>query len=162
MVEENGMSFPRVRSPENDQISLFDLAIRTRSPSYTENRRQTDDAGSMSGTVAAVDVVGPDDRSSELLRKIVHLIRCLRAAEDSEVLWSMPFHRTSKSLGGTMQCLFPGSRTETAVFTNQWLGQSGFTTFHDFPLEITLEFCRVLPEVIATELSNYLMSHAHS
>ena len=116
----------------------------------------------MSGTVATIDIVGPDDRASKLLGKIVHLVRCLRATEDSEVLGSMLFHSRPKSLGGAIQCLFPGSRTKTAVFTNQWLGQSGLATFHHFPLEITLEFCKFLLEVTTTKLNDYLMSYAYS
>lgn len=105
----------------------------------------------MSSTVAAIDIVSSDDRSSELLCEIIHLVRCLRATEHSEVLGSMLFHSSPKSLGGSIQRLFPGSWTQAAVFTNQWPGQSGLATFHHLPLDFTPEFWQFLLEVINTK-----------
>lgn len=98
----------------------------------------------MSGTVAAVNIVRPDDRTGKLLRKKIQLVGSFRAAEYSEVLWPMFFNSCPKTLGGAIQCLFPGCRTQTAVFTNQRLSQTGFATFHHLLLQPVLELRKPL------------------
>ena len=56
-------------APEDDEVRLLDLAIRARPAARSEDRRQTDDAGGVSGAVAAVDVVAADHGARELLRE---------------------------------------------------------------------------------------------
>src|SRR5438046_1296303 len=77
------MSFARVRAPEQDQVRVSDLLVGARTAACTEHRRQTDDAGRVSGSVTAIDVVGAQDDAGELLRGVVELVRGLRAAEDA-------------------------------------------------------------------------------
>ena len=84
VVEEDRMRLTGVGAPEDQQIRLLDLLIGRRAAARAEYRRQTDDAGSVSSAVARVDVVRPQHRADELLRQIVHLVRCLRAAEHAE------------------------------------------------------------------------------
>ena len=62
MVEPDRVRFARVRSPEEDDVRLLHFAVGARAPARTEDRRQTDDARSVSGPVAAVDVVGAERR----------------------------------------------------------------------------------------------------
>ena len=81
MVEEDRVRFASVRTPQDDQIGLFQLAIGTRAASRSEDRRQTDDAGSVSGAVTAVNIVTADYRASEFLRHKIHLVRRLRATK---------------------------------------------------------------------------------
>src|SRR5581483_3292 len=83
MVEEDRMRLARVRSPQDDQVRVTDLLVGARAAACTEHRRQTDDAGRVSGSVTAVDVVGVQDDPCELLRGVVELVRRLRAAEDA-------------------------------------------------------------------------------
>src|SRR5262249_46795852 len=72
-----------------------------------ENRRQTDDARRVSGAVAAVDVVGPDDRARELLSDEVHLVRGLRAGEHPERARSALLDRRPESRRGPIERLVP-------------------------------------------------------
>ena len=67
-------------------VRLLDLPIGRRAAARSEHRRQTDDAGCVSGAVAAVDVVRAHDLPRELLGEEVHLVRRLRAREDPEGL----------------------------------------------------------------------------
>ena len=66
MVEEDRMRLPRVRPPQHDEVGLLDLLVRAGTATGTEHGRQTDDGGRVSGAVAAIDVVGPKDLTSEL------------------------------------------------------------------------------------------------
>ena len=111
MMEENRMCLPGIRSPENNEIRLFYLAIGTRPATCAKDRRQTDDARSMSSPVAAVDIVAADHRASELLCHEVHFIGRLRATEHPEALWAVLLDRAAKALCGAVQGFVPGCRT---------------------------------------------------
>jgi hypothetical protein len=67
MVKKDGMGFPGIGAPEDDEIRLLRLAIRAGTAARPEDRRQTDDAGGVSRTVAAIDVVALKDGAGELL-----------------------------------------------------------------------------------------------
>ena len=84
VMEEDRMRLARVRAPEHDQVGVRDLLVGARTAACPEYRRQTDDARSVSSSIAAIDVVAADDRASELLRDVVHLVGRLRAAEHAE------------------------------------------------------------------------------
>jgi len=73
-MEEDRMRFSRVRPPKNDQVGFLNLLIRVRASAGSENRRQTGDAWSVSGPVAAIDVVAAHDGSSELLGEVIQLV----------------------------------------------------------------------------------------
>ena len=62
VVEVDRVRLAGVRSPQEDEVRLLDLAVRARPAPRSEHRRQTDDAGGVSGAVAAVDVVRAEDR----------------------------------------------------------------------------------------------------
>ena len=83
VVEEDRVRLARVRAPEHDQVRGASLLVGARPAARTEHRRQTDDAGRVSGSVAAVDVVRAEDDAGELLRGEVQLVRRLGAAEDA-------------------------------------------------------------------------------
>ena len=85
VMEKNRVRFPRVRTPEQDDIGFFDFAIRTRAAACSKYRRQTGDAGSMSSPIAAVNVVAAHDTADEFLRRVVQLVRGLGAAEHAKV-----------------------------------------------------------------------------
>ena len=48
----------RIRAPENDEVGFLDLSIGTRPATRSKYCRQTDDTGSVSSAVTAIDVVG--------------------------------------------------------------------------------------------------------
>ena len=82
-MKKDRVRLARIRSPQQDKVGFRDLLVGARAAARSEDRRQTDDARSMSSSIAAVDVVTADDRASELLRDIVHLVGGLRTAKHS-------------------------------------------------------------------------------
>ena len=74
MMEEDRVRVARVGPPQDDEIGLLSFLVRTRSPTCSEYCRQTDDAWSVSSTVARVDRVGTYGHTDELLGEVVHLI----------------------------------------------------------------------------------------
>ena len=68
------MRFPSIGSPKEDDIRLLDLLIGVRPSACSENHRQTGDAGGMSGTVAAIDIVAAHHDARELLRHEIHFV----------------------------------------------------------------------------------------
>src|SRR5947208_12849315 len=78
------MRFARVRPPQDQQIRFLDLSVGRRPAARTKYLRQTDDARSVSSSVAGVDVVRPHYRAHELLGQKIDLVRRLRTAEHAE------------------------------------------------------------------------------
>jgi hypothetical protein len=87
VVEEDRVRFTGVRAPQDNEIGLLELAIRTRATTGTKNCRQTGDAGCMSGAIATVNVIAPHDDTGKLLRHEVCLVAGLRATKQPERLW---------------------------------------------------------------------------
>jgi len=102
-----------VAAPEDDEVALLDLFIRAGPAARPEDRRQTDDAGGVSRTVAAVDVVAADDAPRKLLSDEVRLVRALRAAEETEGAGTVPVHDAPQSGRGAVERLVPRGRAKT-------------------------------------------------
>src|ERR1044072_6704493 len=98
-MEPDPMRRTRVRSPEEDDVRLLDLAVGARPSTRAEHRRQTDDARSVSSPVATVDVVGAEGDPGQLLRQEVHLVGGLRAAEDAERVRTARIDVAAEALG---------------------------------------------------------------
>ena len=81
------MSFPSVRSPQQDHFGIFNFAIRAGPSTRPEYRRQTGDARGMSSPVAAVNVVAAHDAANEFLGGVVQFISSFGATEHAKVLW---------------------------------------------------------------------------
>src|SRR6266536_4346670 len=81
MVEPDRMRLAGVRSPEEDEIGVLRFLVRARAATGSQDCRQTDDGRSVSGPVAAVDVVVAEDLPGELRCQEVDFVRRLRAAE---------------------------------------------------------------------------------
>jgi hypothetical protein len=58
-MKKDRVRFPRVGTPQQDDLRVFRFAIRTGAAARSEDRRQTGDAGSVSSPVTAIDVVRP-------------------------------------------------------------------------------------------------------
>ena len=68
------MSFPSVRSPQQDYVSVFNFAVRARPAAGSEYRRQTGDARSVSSPVTAINIVRTHDAADEFLRCVVQFV----------------------------------------------------------------------------------------
>src|SRR5580698_10986750 len=111
MMEKNRMGFPGVRSPQQNDVGVFNFAIRAGAAARPEYRRQTGDAGSVSSPVAAVDVIRTHDAADELLRRVIQLVGGLGAAEHAEVPRIVPRNRLAKRRGHPVHSFIPGSWT---------------------------------------------------
>src|SRR5262249_16819012 len=107
-MKKDRMRLARIRPPQHDQVGLFIFALRAGAPARPEYRRQTDDAGGVSGAVAAVNVVAADDAPRKLLREIVHLVGRLRTAEHPEALCAAAAHDGLHPAGRAIERFVPG------------------------------------------------------
>ena len=121
VVEENRMRCSCVRTPKQDNVRLFNLAVGAGAPARPEYRRQTDDAGSVSSTVTTVDIVAAHSQPRKLLRQVIHLIRGLRTTEEPEPLTAVFFFHGVEPLGGTVERFVPRCRTQHAVLAHHRL-----------------------------------------
>src|SRR5438477_12750549 len=126
MVKENRMGLARIRSPQQDDIGVLNLTIRTGAATRSEYRRQTDDAGSVSSPVATINVVGPDHRANKLLGNIVQLVGGLGATEHPKGIRAMQLDLFAEALGHAVQRLIPSCRAMRAVLAHQRLSQAVF------------------------------------
>src|SRR4051812_2546193 len=125
MVEPDWMRRAGVRSPQEDDVRLLDLAVGARAPARPEYRRQTDDARGVSRPVATVDVVGAERDAGQLLRQEVHFVGGLRAAEDAEGVGAMRIDVAPETQRRAIERVFPTGGTKRAIHANQGFGQAG-------------------------------------
>jgi hypothetical protein len=133
MMKENRMCFAGIGTPEDDDIRLLDFLIGIRPATCSENRRQTGDAWSMSGTVAAVDVIAAHDDARKFLRDEVHFVCRLRATEHAERSGGIVIDRGSQTGNGAVQRFIPCRRPEgcTAfLFPNKRLREANVWLAH--------------------------------
>ena len=107
MMEKNRMCLSRVRSPQENDIGLFNFLIGIRATTRTENHRQTGDARSVSGSVATIDVVAAQCHARELLRDKIHFIGAFRTAEDSDCASTMLLHNGPQTVRRAIERLIP-------------------------------------------------------
>src|SRR5262249_43573210 len=110
MVEENRMGFPGIRSPKQNDVRFFNLAIRTGPAARSENRRQTGDAGGVSSSVTTVDIVSAHDGANELLSDVVQLVDGLGAAEHAEITVIVLRNRPTKRSRDAVERFIPRGR----------------------------------------------------
>ena len=122
-MKKDGVGFPSIGTPKQNHIGFFNFLIGIGTTAHPKHCRQTDDAGSMSGSIATVDIVGTHDHPNELLGNEVHFIGGFRATKDSKSRVAMVFSVICKSGGNFMERLVPRSRSEGVVFTNQGSGK---------------------------------------
>ena len=126
VMEENRMRFPRVRSPQQDHIGLFNFAIRAGTAARSEYRRQTGDAGGVSSPVAAIDIVAAHDAANEFLRDVVQFVGGLGATEHAKVPRIVLRDGLAERRSDAVHGFIPGSGTMRTVLAHQRLGQAGF------------------------------------
>src|SRR5215813_8072595 len=123
-MKEDRVRLPGVRAPQQDDVRLFNLAVRTCAAARSENRRQTGDAGGVSSPVAAIYVVRPHHGTNKFLGHVIQLVGGLRATEHAEVPRVFLRDRPAESLRHTIQCFIPGGGAMPAVLAHQWLSQT--------------------------------------
>src|SRR6185369_663983 len=129
-MKEDRVRLAGVRSPKQDQICLFTLLVRARPAARPEYRRQPGDAGRVSRTVAAVDVVAADDAPRKLLRDEVRLVRALRAAEETERAGPVLIDDAPEAGDGPVERLVPRGGPKAAGLTDQRLRQPRIDSRH--------------------------------
>jgi hypothetical protein len=147
-MEKNWMGLTGVRAPEQDHISIFSFTIRTGAAARSKNRRQTGDAGGVSSSVTAIDVVCSHYGADKFLRRIVQLIRGLGAAEHSEIARIVFCNGSLEGSGNPVQGFVPRGRTMPAIFPDQRLGK---TTFHRFKHKNTQSTLRKIVALFRAE-----------
>ena len=153
------MRLPRVGTPQQDDVRLFNLLVRAGAPARPKYRRQTGDAGGVSSTVAAIDVVRADHRPDKLLRHIIQLVGRFRATEHTERVRPVFGELGAEAFGHPVQSFVPGRRPVAAIFAYIRLGQP-FSRWNrhnlpDCPLRsifITLGFMHAANSIRTTAL----------
>jgi branched-chain amino acid aminotransferase len=133
VMEKDWMRLARVAAPKNDRVGTFGLFVRARASAGTEDRRQTDDARSVSRSVAAIDVIASGNDAREFLRCVIDFVRGLRAAEHAVRARTISRTRVRDSLRGAIERLVPGRWSQGIAVANERLGQSSIS-FHHAPL----------------------------
>src|SRR5262245_23182730 len=126
-MEENRMCLPRVRSPQEDHVRVLCFLEGAGAAARAEHCRQTDDAGRVSGPVAAIDVVTADDHAGKLLGDEVHLVGGLGATEQAERPRTVTLDNRLQAGGGAVERLVPARPAKVALLANQRLGQTRVT-----------------------------------
>jgi hypothetical protein len=111
MMEKNWVRFAGIRTPQQNDVSFLDFTIRAGSSARSENRRQTGDAGSVSSSVTAINIVGAHDAADEFLCGVIYFVDSLRAAEHAEVAVVILGHRLTEGYGNAVQGFIPGGGT---------------------------------------------------
>src|SRR5262249_34041408 len=112
-----------VRSPQEDDIRLLSLPVGARPAARPEDRRQTDDAGGVSGSVAAVDVVRAENRAREPLGEVVDLVGRLRTGEEADRAGTLLGPDAPESLRGAVERLVPGRGAQSPALAHHRLRQ---------------------------------------
>jgi len=118
------MRFPGVRSPQQDDVGVFNFAIRACPAACSEYRRQTGDAWGVSSPVAAINIVRAHDAAGEFLRSIVQFVGGLGATEHAEVPRILLRDRLLERRRDEAQGFVPTGRTMRSVVAHQRLGQT--------------------------------------
>src|SRR5438067_4009192 len=130
VMEEDRVRLAGVRAPEEDDVRLLDLAVGAGASPSSEHRRQTDDAGRVSGPVTAIDVVRTEDDARQLLRQEVDLVGGPGAAEDADGVRPRRADRALQRRGRQVERLVPSRWTKFVVLADERLGQSQITCLH--------------------------------
>src|SRR5436190_5635314 len=124
MMEPDRMRLPGVRSPEEDEIGVLRFLVRARAPARSQDCRQTDDGRSVSGPVAAVDVVVAEDLPGEFRRQKVDFVGRLGAAEYARRGSAVLGQVATEALGGAVERFVPRRGTESAVVADEGLSEA--------------------------------------
>ena len=65
MMKEYWVRLACIRTPKQNDVRIFYLAIRAGASACSENRRQTGDAGGVSSPVAAINIVSAHHAANE-------------------------------------------------------------------------------------------------
>jgi len=126
MMEEDWVRFPRVGTPNNDEIGLLDLPVGASTPTCSKHCRQTDDGWSVSGAVAAIDVIAAHHESGKLLGDVIRFVGRLGATEQPKGIALVQ----AQPGGGLLNRLLEAGRPESAIFSHKRLFETGVASSH--------------------------------
>ncbi len=124
MMKKDRMRLTGIRSPKHNHVRFFGLTVGTGAAARPKHSRQTGDAGGMSSSIAAINIVRAHDGADKFLGNIIQLVSGLGAAEHAKVTRIASGKGSSECRSDSLQRFFPGSRTVDAIFADQWLGQA--------------------------------------
>ena len=116
VVEEDRVRLARVRSPQEDDVRLLDLAVGRRAAARTEHRRQTDDARSVSSAVAASRCCSMPItwRANFCARKFISFVAFEQENMPKDV-GRVGLSRAAEAFRGAIERLVPGGGLERAA-----------------------------------------------
>src|SRR6188472_4409511 len=115
-MKEDRVILAGVGAPHENHVGFFNLIVGARAPTRTEDRRQTDDARSVSRSITAVDVVGAESHTCQLLGQEVDFVAGLGAAERAYRVPTVERLDPLEALRGAVQRFFPRRLAKAAVF----------------------------------------------
>jgi len=124
VVEIDRVRIPRIRSPQQNKISVFHLGVRRGSATGSKHCRQTDDARCVSSSVTGVNIVRTHSSTHKFLCRVIHFVGALRTTEETECLMSAVVDGLAEPAGSTSECLIPSGFSKLSVFTNQGFGDA--------------------------------------
>src|SRR5580765_5992984 len=116
MMEENRVRLARVGAPEEADIGLLDLLEGASAPPGSKHSRQTDDARSVSGPVAAIDIVAADHHAGKLLGHEVHFVGALGATKKPKGARAVAIYNGLEDGGGPIHSFVPACRPKSGGF----------------------------------------------
>src|SRR5215469_16660373 len=122
MMEENRVRFARVRAPQQNEVRILHLLIRTGGPARSENRRQTGDAWRVSSSVAAINVVAAHHCAHKLLRHVVQFVCRFRTTEHPYGTRSVLPDLLLQPGNYAIERFLPACGTVSLSFAYQWSG----------------------------------------
>jgi len=140
-MEKDRVRFPGVGAPKQDHIGIFGFAIRTGTATRSKDRRQTGDAGGVSSSVTAIDIVCPHHGADKFLCRIVQLICGLGAAEHAEISRIVPGNGFFKCRSHPIHRFIPCGRAVRTVLAHQRLGK---TRFHELRHKPPKEYKKIV------------------
>ena len=124
VMEEDRVRIASIAAPQHDDIGVFDFGIAGRAAACSEHCGQTDHRGSVSSSVAGVDVVGTDSDSGELVGDEVHLVGRLRTGEHANRVRAVAVAGRGEASGRTIERLGPRRGPQHAVLAHERLGDA--------------------------------------
>jgi hypothetical protein len=126
MMKKDRVRFPGVGAPKQDDVGIFRFTIRTGAAARPEDRRQTGDAGRVSSSITAIDIVRSHHGADKFLGRIVQFVRGLGAAEHSEISRIVFGNGLLERRSNAAHRFIPCGGMMSAVLAHQRLGKSGF------------------------------------
>ena len=113
-MEEDRVILARVRAPEEDDVRLLHFPVGAGAAACSKDRRQTDDARSVSRPIATIDVVGAKPtRANFCAMKFISFVAFEHEKMPNERV--APRSEPPRTRGGAVERLVPGGGAQLPV-----------------------------------------------